>query len=90
MAFQKAFKTKQGMDCPEFYLVVEEARWVKGRQTVCIVAGYKDNNARKNNAEPFLFLHYDFKYDISSPKNIIQQAYEQLKLEDFYKDALDV
>lgn len=90
MALEKNYTTVHGLDCPCFYLIVTEARYSKGQESQGTIAGYRDMQARDLDLQPLLISHFGFKFDVNSPKNIITQAYEQVKLDPFYADAIDV
>jgi len=50
---------------------------------------WHDKIARDNRAMAASWFEFDFTYDLESPRNIYQQAYDALKATERFKDAID-
>lgn len=90
MALQKQLQTDQGFDCPQAYLMIQEIFYLKNSSTSGRLSIYKDKQARDDNKEPIYVFNFIFQYDITSNKNIIEQAYAAIKTLPEYSDCIDV
>jgi hypothetical protein len=64
--------------------------WVKRLHAHFEIATYASKDARDAHAEPVYRSHFSFEPSIDSESpNIITQAYDYLKTQDGYKEAVD-
>jgi hypothetical protein len=70
--------------------VAEELDWVIRGETTATAYVWSDQVARKNRVQPIKHFSFEFEFDLESPKNIYQQAYEALKSTPEFSSATDV
>lgn len=64
--------------------------WEKQEICEALVGIYQDANSRFNRVAALDILRIQFKYDINSNRNLIQQAYDKLKTIPEFKDGIDI
>lgn len=90
MALKKNIVTKYGLACSECYLVVSQIGYMKGQQSSLVLVGFVNQEARLAGALPIFQDSFVFDLDPSLAMSAVAQAYEAIKLNPEYEDAIDV
>jgi hypothetical protein len=68
----------------------QRLQWAIRLETFATVYVWADKASRDNRAQPIHYFTFDYDYDLSSPRNIYQQAYDSLKTAEQFNNAVDV
>jgi pantothenate kinase len=92
MALQKAIVTKDGFECPEGYLVINEIHYRKGDYALVDIHVFKDKAAslKSSGLLSVETIHTAFTCDVLSEVNILTQAYSELKTRVEFSGLIDV
>jgi hypothetical protein len=89
MALEKKYTTDHGFECPNCYMVVIEAVYVKNNNAQGKLLAFKDKEAKEEELMPIFSWNFAFQYHQGTELSIIQQAYEAIKKNIDYLDAID-
>lgn len=89
MAIKKNITTESGFSC-DSYMIVQNLIYIKDEATQGQLLKFKDQASKDAGLQPFSVWNFTFKFDINSSKNIIEQAYDAIKLHPDYSDCVDV
>lgn len=80
----------QVIDDPNRPNIAEELQWKVRGETTATAYVWSDKVARENRVQPIKHFSFEFEYDLTSPKNIYQQAYDALKTVPEFSTGTDV
>lgn len=90
MALEKSLNTPSGFVCEKGYAVIAEASFIKDSNAQGKLVFFKDQQAKENGYESILTWNFAFNYDMDSDLNIVRQAYDAVRKNIDYLDAVDV
>ena len=80
----------ENVDDEEHPEIAQRLTWKMRMDNVATAYIWSDKIARENRALQLHQFSFDFDYDLDSPRNIYQQAYDALKTADEFSGAIDV